>query len=173
MSAGKRLSEEEWRQLRYLWESGTGTFVALSGTFGASVSAIKHRSSREGWKRGALAQAIDQKIKENTVDMLARLGMPKEAFMKVVIEGATKTECLKDVSRAYKADDGKNVMVAGKPLVIRQTVTVIDNEHTYKYRQLLAQLAGWYAPPKAAIEPERDDTVKEIPVAEEIKAISQ
>lgn len=168
----KHLSQGNWQQIRALWEAGAATFNALSVKFETSISSIKSRSHRENWQRGALASVIQEKIKESMVDMLARLGMPKEELVKLVIEGARKTECLKDVSRAYRSDDGKTVMQGSKPVVVRHTVTVIDNEHTYKYRQLLAQLAGWYAPPKSPIAPDSDGEVREIPVAEEIKTIA-
>lgn len=149
--------------VRSLWESGDYTFSMLSQQWGVSVSRLKQKSCEEYWEKGKLKQKVQKKIEEKTVDMLARLGMPKEEFMKMVIDGAKETMCMRNVKRAFKADDGKTVMIGQKPLIVDQTVSVVDNEAILRYRDMIAKLAGWYAPPKSAIQIATDEK-DEIPI---------
>jgi hypothetical protein len=158
------LSSAIWATIRALWESNQGTFKELAAQFGTSGSTIKHRSSRERWGRQGLAPAVEEKIRQETVAMLAELGMPKKEFLKLIIEGAKATNNLKNVKRAYKDDTGKTIMQGQKPIVVEQTITVEDNALRLEYRREIAKLAGWYAPGKVPIPPEdEDDTIPIIP----------
>jgi hypothetical protein len=155
-----------------MWEAGEGTFRELSGLFGVAVSSIKHRSQRENWQRGARESEIADKIREDTISQLARLGMPKERFLRLIIEGAVATRKLANVKRRWEPPKKKPAKGSPEvpqdasdalPLIVEQSEDVIDNPATIKHREMLLDLTGWAAAPKKALGPEEEPDAPEIP----------
>jgi len=174
----KEYSPEIRQKIRFEWESGTTTKKVLGEKYGIKEGTIKCWASKENWNRditkGKIAERIQEKIHENIVDRLFRLGLPEDEFIKMIVEGAKETKMLKNIKQPIVGPDGQVVMSKkGRPVVADKTISVTDNDNTRKYRELLVRVIGLFAAPKTALPPEADPTKKLIPMVSHIPKIEK
>jgi len=85
-------SKAAWKRARVDYESGKFKSVEdLSKKHTISVPSIKTKISKEGWVKGSLAKKVEEQIEENTIQKLARLGMPEDKILMVLVEGLEAT----------------------------------------------------------------------------------
>lgn len=156
----KNLTPEQWGMIRHLWSINEGyTFDKLAKEFGISIQTIKRRSVIEQWRIRKIE--IRKKIDESMEDMFIRLGMPKEEYVQMIIDGARNTKKLanvKDIAKKKNMRGEEEVITTmkGVPVTIEKTVHVADNDNLIKYRQEIAKLCGYYAPLKHKVSTYED-----------------
>lgn len=148
----RRISLESWDEIKNLWATDPKyTFNKLSTEYDIPVATIKLKSMKEDWSeyRRQVRLEAAARTQEKTVKMLVDLGMPKHKFIQMVVERALGVKCHRNIKERFETKkDGK----AGTPVAVEKTIIAIDNAVTYKYTDLIAQLAGWKAPPKTPIK---------------------
>lgn len=81
--------------------------------------------------------------------------MPKNSFVELIINRALKTTTKRTVKKTFKP-----IKLKGKkreaPVVYDETIDMDDNPVMYKYSELIAKLAGWFAPPKSAVKEQQE-----------------
>lgn len=171
----KRLSPAQWETIRIKWSEGGGTFEVLSKEFGVTVSAIKKRSQREQWKQRKPEH--EEKVRQTTEEILIKLGMPKEKFLRMMLRSAKKIEKQREEivlvkPPPKKIGKGKNAkLVEQAPIAMRRTVKVPDNYLMLEYRKEIAKLVGWYSAPKATVRSDDGQPETEIPIITHIKRV--
>lgn len=149
-SKPKRLSTETWEEIKFKWCTDSKyTFAILSKEYSVPEITIKIRSHKEKWKefrRQARLEA-SRRTQERTIKILEELKLPKKAFLKLIVD------CAKDTKKPYNIKQIiKPKTKGGRPTILEKTIEITDQYMTWKYRDLICKLAGWYAPPKAAIK---------------------
>jgi hypothetical protein len=149
----RRVSLETWDEIKNLWATDPKyTFNKLSTEYDIPLVTIKLKSMQEDWSehRRQVRLEAAARTQEKTVKMLVDLGMPKQAFIKMVVSRALGVQTHRNVKEVIKTrnKDGKK----GPPVTLEKTILAVDNAVTYKYTDLIAQLAGWKAPPKTPIK---------------------
>ena len=84
-----RLDARQWAKMRLRWQSGGVTFQQLADEHGVSVDLIKHRSMDCQWRKQIpeIRARIEELETRKTEEMFAKLGMPKEEAIRLIIEG--------------------------------------------------------------------------------------
>jgi hypothetical protein len=162
----KHLTPIQWGDLRKLYEFGEYTFKQLADNWGISEFSIKRRSMTEKWTERSLVAAVQKKVELSTIELFAAAGMPKDEYIRLMVEGMQKTMTVKNVKEFLKDKDGNIIYdKKGHPMIADRTVQAVDNSIRLEYRKEYAKLTGLYAPPKQAIEPpppEEDDEPAQI-----------
>jgi hypothetical protein len=135
MPTGVKIDPKTWAKIRCQWQAGEYTFSELSGRYGISEAAIKRQSMRKQWKmdKPRIRKEIEKEIEGTTVEILARLGMPKERRIRLLIEGVEKADKLLFEGR------GENMLATPAP----------DYRTRLAYLQEIHKMTGEYPPPKS------------------------
>ena len=132
-------SAEKWAEAKSLYESGNHTIDTLNKETGISIQAIKKRIITHGWEKGKNSQIIDKIVEESTIEMFARLGLPKERVLKKIAEGMEATKLL---------------ISGNKEEAFAEVVP--DHQAIEKYITQYNKMCGQYAPEKQEIKQETD-----------------
>lgn len=166
------LSEEQWDDLRFQWcmkspEEGY-TIKDLAKKFGIAPITIAKRSSEHNWP------AFKQELKliniQNTSELITELGMSKPDLLRLIIEGAVKTEALFNIKKVAFVEAEElskktgNIKKTKKPVTVEETISVIDNNNTRIYRQELMKLFDLYPSPKVPIVSKINEENEQIPI---------
>ena len=89
-----------WAKAKADYLTGDYSVKDLWKKHGIAEITIEKKIGIEKWEKGKLKEVIEKKIEESTAEMFARLGMPKEKFLEVILEGlkADRTYIKKDGS---------------------------------------------------------------------------
>jgi hypothetical protein len=74
------------------YESGNYTLAQIGEKRGIPSKCIEKWSCKFGWRKSALVPQVQAAINEKTIETLARLGMPKEKALRILIDGLEKPE---------------------------------------------------------------------------------
>ena len=124
-----------WAKVKAEHETGQFSVEELSKKYKISQPAIVKRLMKEGWKKGRTKKKIEEKIEESTLEMFARLGMPKEKFLQVIIDGL-------NADRTYIKKDG-----SGEGFI------EVEPDHAARSRYVteVNKMTGGYVPEKKEI----------------------
>jgi transposase-like protein len=158
-SVAKKYTPEERQRIRFEWETGTATESSLAKKYFIQEGTIRSWRCREKWSKdatkGEISERIREKVYETIAARMARLGMPEDKLLKLIIEGSLGTKTLKNIKTPVIDENGVIVTTKrGVAIVADKTVSVIDVEVTRRYQEMLIKLYGTYAAPKSASKPE-------------------
>lgn len=71
--ARRQLTTADWRKIRIEYVKGKTTYEKLAKKYGAAASTIRHRASKEGWRKrkNKLDTKVEQKVLERVCDARA------------------------------------------------------------------------------------------------------
>ena len=124
-----------WAKVKADYETGNFSVADLWKKYGIAEITIEKRIGNEKWKKGKLKKKIEEKIEESTLEMFARLGMPKEKFLQVIIDGL-------NADRTYIKKDG-----SGEGFI------EVEPDHAARSRYVteVNKMTGGYVPEKKEI----------------------
>lgn len=76
-----------WAKAKSDYEMGGLSIPKLSEKYKISQPAIAQRIRKEGWKKGSLKEAVQEKIELNIIEKFAKIGLPPEKVYEVIKEG--------------------------------------------------------------------------------------
>jgi hypothetical protein len=125
-------SKKTWQAVRIEWETGEASLKKLSEKYGMSVPAIERKKKIENWVKGELKPIVQAMIEEKTLDIVARLGMPKPKLIEYILDGMNAEKIV-----VYGKDSGEGFVDK-----------IPDHSARVKYLEQLCKITGLYSPDK-------------------------
>lgn len=155
----KYITTDEWSWMRAKWVAGECTLAELAERFGVTEGYLKKKSHQEKWR--AQKPELKRRRYSAMIDEFAKAGLPREELFRLIAEGAKNTQMLRNLKIPQKRKEMVNGKEVEREIVTDRAVPVVDNETTYKYRNMVIQMLGDYAPPKQPVVVPRDHYTEE------------
>lgn len=151
----------KWEEMKNKWIQGGVTYADLCKEFGSTQGAIRGRASADKWadQKKTFWADTQSKIREKLVEMFADAGLPPRRLVELLVAGALKTTKLQNV-KSQPIVKGKF-----KPFVLDETITVTDNDNTYRYREMAVKLMDLFAAPKSTVKDDGGDTPRDVNIS--------
>ena len=140
-----------WAKARADYEGGKYSAAQLSKKYRISEATIWKRIASKKWKKGKLAEQVEDKILTETEKMFVKAGMPKQELVNQIVEGIKHGQLL--TSRVLKlfenAQSTEDVMNENTIDMVKRMYN--DRRTQLNFIQELNKMVGNYAPIKKDI----------------------
>lgn len=139
-----------WAKCKAAYEMGTSV-ADISKKYKISAVTIHKRVANKKWKKGRLADQIEEKIMGDTEKMFVKAGMPKAKLVQRIVEGIEHGQQLTErvVKLFQEADSAEGVMDEKVIDMVKRMYN--DRRIQLSYIQELNKMVGNYAPIKKDI----------------------